>query len=205
MSYSRPKLVMALGSSGGYRAFLDIMQSVDPELKRNGAIYFLEHVGPSDEERDLYKEAGIDMDDSLVDDGRVLDSRLHFQPHVYEVRGQRDYVHVIAPDSKNTKLLFRQVKPDKRMLGFSYNIRNAFDAGYADDIMLIFMSGMGDDGLNAFDYAKERKSKILIQEPETAIIEESPMIMMRGAIYSKTPHLVLEPGEIGNRINNFMF
>ncbi|MCD6496305.1 MAG: hypothetical protein J7K54_03480 [Candidatus Aenigmarchaeota archaeon] len=204
MNYMKPKLVMALGSSGGYRAFLDIMENVDPDMIKNGMIYLVDHVGPTEEEISMYNEKGFDVIGNTVRHREKLRSgTVKFQHDAYETYDEDRRIMVISPNRKG--LHFVERKADRKMMGLSYSVKSALDSGYGQDMMTLFLSGAGDDGCGVIGDLRESGSKVIIQEPGTAIIGELLWNALYRSMYSDIPPMVIEPKKISGEINDFLF
>lgn len=203
MIYEKPKLVMALGSSGGYRAFLSVMNDVDPEMMKNGTIYFVDHVGPTGEEIKMYEDAGLDFLGNMVRNREKLKKgTVKFQHDAYGVFEDDRRIKLITKNGKGLNFMNR--KASKDYMGLAYSIKSALNSGYGKDMMAVFLSGAGDDGCDVLDDLEKNGSNVIIQEPETAIIDQLPRNIMLRYAYAGGGK-VMEPNRIGEEINRFLY
>lgn len=207
MNYERPKLVMLLGSSGGYKAFRDVMDHVDYEAVKNseGSIYLVEHLWPNPRDLFLSRKSGIKLFRSKVRDGKKLESgKLYIYPNAYEDFSWFRRTYTINPNGNGGELQFMRTCPPGKYLAFTHSIKSAIEAGYGEDMMVAFLSGLGLDGFSGLDAIKENGSKLVFQHPASArcpyIIKELSMRACEigldyGALY---------PHGLGTRINEFL-
>lgn len=202
--YERPRLVLAIGSFGGYRAFGEVMENVDAEISRKGAIYFVEHLGPRKEDIKFFENIGIHLPAAKISNGTDLErGKFYLCPGHLKMKIKRIYTLSIGKDKDGGNLCFRDFEiPLSEIRLFSFNIKKAMKAGYGNDMLITVLSGYDDDGCDFIVQAKERGSKIIIQDPKTAIVGQLPK-NAKGAINSGSKH-VLGPEEIGYEINEFL-
>ncbi|MBN2042300.1 MAG: hypothetical protein JW754_00675 [Candidatus Aenigmarchaeota archaeon] len=205
MVYERPKLVMALGSTGGYLGMWEVMDSVDPEAMKKGTIYFIEHEMYTSLYKKMFDRIGIYLDENTVRGDTLLENgRFYMYPGVFVERDKR--VHVLSlHKTVKDEIIFleseiprkKRFMPGKKVMDF--NIDQALKAGYGDDMMVVFLSGFFNDGCYSIERAKKRGVKTLIQAPKTALKEEMPV-----NANGKVNVGFRTPEEIGLEINGFL-
>lgn len=210
----RPKLVLAIGSSGGYGTFARIMKNLDPHAYGTGAIYLAEHLSiysanrleQSFLENGRMHVNGRDFKD-VTEGMRLERGGLYLQPDVYERAGERDSILVLGKNG-GRGLRFLRRRPDTTHMGLSYSILNALYAGYGDDMMLVCLSGCENDGASALERIGNMNGNgipsIVIQDPYNADEGNMPQRMIDEAERLHLPHLALMPEEIGGEINRFL-
>lgn len=215
MSYERPPLVLAVGSLGGYKAFREVMESVDPKILRDGpgSIYFVEHLprGLSGWMELAAVQMHFRRGLKKAAEGMKLErGGLYLQPDVYEEFGERDHILILGENGDGDGLRFLKKEPDGYRMGLSYSILGALDAGYRDGMMLVGLSGYGDDGSKALEGVRELEERgeglprIAIQQPDSAEVCQMPTCMISKAKFLNLPHDVLPPAGIGLEINLFL-
>jgi chemotaxis response regulator CheB len=212
MTVERPRLVIAIGSSGGYEAFAKSMRYVDPDASRAGAIYLAEHVGDDFLGRAELLNASTRMGRDFVraEDGMRLEKGgLYFQSRIYQECGKGNPLLVIGQNGDEQGPRFVGRPPHGYRMGMDFTLESALEADYWGDLMIVGLSGCGGDGSRALGRVKELDGRgggyprIIIQEPKSARMPQMPLKMMLMARFLGIPHRIYRPKKIGREINRF--
>jgi chemotaxis response regulator CheB len=215
MDGKMPNLVLAVGSRGGYEAFANILQYVDPDVCGQGFMYLAEHVtGPNiRENKEFEKAERIGFRLTKAEDGMKLEpGKCYHQPCVYE--NARQPILILGNGGNDGELCFRRTEPaNRRFGGLSLSLHDAlFGTGYANDpkrLMIAALSGCGADGHEVIEEIAAMMESggdiplIAIQDPQTAKFYGIPESMKEESERLSVPHRVLEPDEIGHAITMF--
>jgi len=209
MNYKKPRLVMALGSRGGYLAFKQVMEELYRDILKKGAVYLVEHRHrPENEGLVLdFESMGMELNAHEVRDGMLLENGFFFCPGIVH---ERDKVPstAIKEDEKSGLVCFHYFETHPQFYRmFTFQIEKALQAGYGEDLLIAFLSGHGDDGCDVLEKSRKGGSKLIIQDPDTAAVGTMPKTVITMANLSGMEegkdYEVLPPGEIGYRINDF--
>lgn len=201
MGYERPPLVMAIGSRGGYKAFIEVMSHVEPEISGRGSIYLAEHCTPNIPEMDKLETFGIHLK-RVRNDMKLETGKLYLQSGVYETGKGR--ILIIGRRGNDDELRFLETERHERLGGLSWSIKSAIEAGYGgEDMLIACLNGCGRDGSSALFEIRGKTPHILIQDPATADFDSMPREMEETAEAFGLPHMVLPPAEIGLEISRF--
>ncbi|MBN2042687.1 MAG: hypothetical protein JW754_02675 [Candidatus Aenigmarchaeota archaeon] len=202
MEYERPRLAFFMGSRGGHRAFYESVDGYLKRLKSKGSVYFLEHIPHSHDSSALGRRFAKNLTKNHAREGTVLEGKkLFYNCHdvtVHEL--SRGETNIYVPLKSNGNIVFSRkyvnTEPADMRQEFNYSIRSLLDCGYGEDMVLIILSGNGDDGSFALGMAKERGAKVIIQDPETASNPKIP----ENAIETGHYDFILKPGEISKKV-----
>lgn len=201
-----PKLAMFLGSRGGYFAFKLAMEELYKDVVKKGVVYLVEHrYRPEGEDLILdFQSIGMDLKDHEVKDGMLLENGFYLCPGITH---ERDKIPSIAikKDEREGVLKFHEFEnPPKFEYMFSFQIDKAREAGYKDNMALVYLSGSGTDGCNSsMEKAGKGGSLIFIQDPDKAAVKGMPKEARHKAGFFGLDYEVLPPKGIGEKILEF--
>ena len=190
MSYKNPKLIMALGSMGGFFSLKQVMDCEERgDILRKGALYLVEHRSePVDKGLILdYKSLGMDLESNVVADGRPLEPGFHFY------KGLKDIQHETQePERPSSVALWRDARGEwgpkgkvyfrdfgeeltlENMLNFQ--LEKAMEAGYGEgNLLVLILSGWGGDGCGrTLGEALKKGATVLVHNPDEIFYRHMP-------------------------------
>jgi hypothetical protein len=201
MSYKRPRLVMALGSRGGYEAFETALGDSYPSIASRGAVYLVEHVYPSMDVVPRYIAKRINLKASIVEEGRELKEGFHLYPGVKDKFEQPRPIAIGKGGDEVLKFARYAEQPELHTI-FTFQINKALAAGYGKDMMISVLSGSGGDGCDVLEKAKKAGTMIVVQEPRT-IKTSMERMMPNNAKQTGFIDFELPTEGIGQKIKDF--
>jgi hypothetical protein len=200
----RPRYALVFASEGGFEALEKAMVNVYKEIVSRGTLHFVEHKRDEREDRERLKRIGMNLMKGRIKTGMELTEGFYYSPGVRKGDERVKYVDLRMAE-KGGILFFGDSCvhiPFNRM--FERAMENAWNVGYGDDLLLTFLSGCGFDGYDALGKAKEKGSKVLIQDPCKAKMSQMPNEAIKRAEFTGADYEVLPPEGIGIKISEFM-
>ena len=167
--------VLAIGiSTGGPK----VLKAILPGLSKieNLAVVIIQHI-EKDFEQGLadWINSYVDKSVNLIKNNIVLDDSIYIAP----------FEHNIALKSSGNNIKFTLLPKNPGQINHP-----CIDAAYENlakvlgkKLICLQMTGMGNDGKAGAEVAKKYKSKILVQDPETAIAESMPKSVLLSLIH----------------------